>query len=65
MNTKEILGKGVTFQDLIVLVRELQVKTDNDIALDVFFDRTSDSTRKIVNIMLQHNYRLVTGKVNP
>lgn len=38
-------------------------KADNDIALDVFFDRTSDSTRKIVNIMLQHNYRLVLSKV--
>jgi hypothetical protein len=65
MNAKEILEKGVTFQDLIVLVRELQDKTDNDIALDVFFDRTSKSTRKIVNIVLQHNYRLVTGKVHP
>jgi hypothetical protein len=65
MNSKRLLEKGVTFQDLIVLVRELQNKTDNDIALDVFFDRTSESTRKIVNIVLQHNYRLVTGKVYP
>jgi hypothetical protein len=65
MNTKEILEKGVTFQDFIVLVRELQDKTDNEIALEVFFNRTSESTRKIVNILLDYNYRLVTGKVKP
>jgi hypothetical protein len=59
VTTEGILEKGVTFQDLIIMVRELQNKSDNDIALDVFFDRTSESTRKIVNIMLQHNYRLV------
>jgi hypothetical protein len=65
MNTKKILEKGVTFQDFIVLVRELQGKTDNEIAIDVFCDRTSDSTRKLLNIMLQHNYRLVAGKAYP
>jgi hypothetical protein len=61
MNTKEILEKGVTFQDLIIMVRELQDKTDNEIALEVFFNR-SDSTRKIVNVLLDYNYRLVRGK---
>lgn len=65
MNTKVILEKGVTFQDLIVMVRELQDKTDNEIALEVFFNGTEEHTRKIVNIMLEHNHRLVTGKVNP
>jgi|YelNatPaOPRAMG01_1025707.scaffolds.fasta_scaffold08947_5 hypothetical protein len=65
MNSKEILEKGVTFQDLIMLVRELQDKSDNKIAVEVLFNRTGESTRKIVNIVLENNYRLVTGKVHP
>jgi hypothetical protein len=65
MNTKQILEKGVTFQDFIAMVRELQDKSDDEIALDIFFNRTEEPTRKLVNIMLEHNYRLVTGKVHP
>ena len=65
MNTKEILEKGVTFQDFIVLVRELQDKTDNEIALEVFFNRTSKPTRKIVDVLLDYNFGLVRGKVRP
>jgi hypothetical protein len=65
MTSQEILEKGVTFQEFIAMVRELQDKTDDEIALDIFFNRTDEPTRKIVNIMLEHNYRLVSAKIHP
>ena len=51
MDIAELLQKEVTFQDLIIMLRELQDKIDSDIAIDVFFNWTSDSTRKIVDLM--------------
>ena len=38
MDIAELLQKEVTFQDLIIMLRELQDKIDSDIAIDVFFN---------------------------
>jgi hypothetical protein len=62
MDTKQILEKGVTFQDLIIMVREFSNSTDEEIGEQVFFDLTSESSKKILNVLLQYNYRLVRGK---